>query len=338
MYTRLHTACPAAPRAWTVELRSQAGQLVLTCLQCPSGGRPVTAASARSAALAHLARHARADLRAPHLRTCHCHERGCGWHRRHRGCAGPIRLLLSCERGGRVWRLADACGACAAATAHAAVVPDTVLAQTPCLPSGGLRRRRTRGPGEHVRVAEILSYLAVALPSDTSAGARLIALQVALRVNAVLRVDLPAGLLRSLRIDSPAACRELERARWLSVVAGPGTEGVALQLRDATLLTQAPARPDRRRAADWALRRGSLARTRGTEPRLQLLGVYLAAYSDPDLGVGLREYDRVVHDCGMPDHRLSRALHDLADNGVLKTWQICPDSGDLHWKLSPGQR
>ncbi|MFF0086626.1 hypothetical protein ACFYR1_44145 [Streptomyces canus] len=187
-------------------------------------------------------------------------------------------------------------------------------------------------------MAEILSYLAVALPSDTSAGARLLALQCALRVNAVLQVDLPAGLLRSLRIDSAAACRELERARWLSVVASPGTEGLALQLRDVTLLTQAPARPDRRRAADWALRRGSLARTRVTESRLQLLGVYLVAYSDPDSGAGLREYDRVVHDCGMLDHGLSRALHDLADNGVLKTWQICPDSGDLHWTLSPGQR
>jgi hypothetical protein len=339
LFMRLHTACPAAPRAWTVELRSQAGQLVLTCRQCPPGDRPVTAASARSAALAHLARHARGDLRAPHLRTCHCHERGCGWHRRHRGCAGPIRLLLACERGGRVWRLADACGACAAATAQAAVVPDTVLAQTPCLPSGGLRRRRrVRGPGERVRVAEILSYLAVALPSDASAGARLLALQCALRVNAALRVELPAGMLRSLRIDSAEACRELERARWLSVVASRGAAGVTLQLRDATLLAQAPARPDRRRAADWAMRNGSRARTRVTEPRLQLLGIYLAAYSNPESGVGLREYDRVAHDCGVPDHNLSRFLRRLADGGVLKAWQICFESGDLHWMLSPGQQ
>ncbi|MDX3642301.1 hypothetical protein [Streptomyces sp. MB09-02B] len=42
-------------------------------------------------------------------------------------CAGPVRLLLASEHGGRVWRLADTCTACAAATAHAAVVPDTSL-------------------------------------------------------------------------------------------------------------------------------------------------------------------------------------------------------------------
>ena len=66
------------------------------------------------------------------------------------------------------------------------------------------------------------------------------------------------------------------------------------------------------------------------EPRLQLLGVYLAAYSDPDSGVGLREYDRAVHECGMPDQDLSRALRGLADSVVLKTWRICPDWGDLH--------
>ncbi|MFF2511709.1 hypothetical protein [Streptomyces sp. NPDC058086] len=187
-------------------------------------------------------------------------------------------------------------------------------------------------------MAHILSYLAAALPLDTSAGARLLALQCALRVNAVLRVGLPAGLLRSLRIDSVEACRELERARWLSVVAGPGTAGVTLQLRDATLLTQDPARPDRRRAADWALRHGSLAQTRVTEPRLQLLSVCLAAHSDRGSGAGLREYERIMHDCGMPEHDLSRALCALADSGVLKTWQVCPDSGDLRWTLPPGQR
>jgi hypothetical protein len=186
-------------------------------------------------------------------------------------------------------------------------------------------------------VAEILSYLAVVLPSDTAAGARLLALQCALRVNSVLRVGLPAGLLRGLRIDSADACRELERAGWLSIVAGPGAEGVALQLLDATLLTQTPARPDRRRAADWALRCGSLTRTCATEPGLQLLGVYLAAHSDPDSGAGLRECDQVVHGCGMPEHDLSRALCALADSGVLKTWQICFDSGDLRWTLQPGQ-
>jgi hypothetical protein len=116
---RLRTTCPVMPRAWTVELRSHASGLVLVCQQCPHAGGQVAAASARSAALAHLARHARGAFVPIHLRVCQCHERGCRWPPRHRCCDGPIRLLLACERGGRLWRLADACGACAAATAQA---------------------------------------------------------------------------------------------------------------------------------------------------------------------------------------------------------------------------
>lgn len=336
---RLRTACPAAPRAWTVELRSQAGRLVLTCQQCPLADRPVTAASARSAALAHLARHARGDLRAPHLRTCHCHERGCRWHRRHRGCEGPIRLLLACERGGRVWRLADACGACAAATDQAAVVPDTLLAG-PLRPSSDRPRRPrpARGPGERVRVGEILSYLAAALPADASADSRLLALQCALRMNTWMRVALPAGMLRSLGIDAAEACRELRQTQWLNMVDGPGAEGIAAQLRDPALLAQPPARPDRRQAADWALRRASPARIGVAETRQRLLGVYLMAHSDPSSGAGLRECDQVLRNCGMPAQELPGVMSRLTDSGVLEAWQICPSSGDARWTLVPAQR
>ncbi|MBL3666922.1 hypothetical protein JL475_13140 [Streptomyces sp. M2CJ-2] len=334
---RLRTVCPQAPRTWTVELRCLTGGLVLVCQHCPQDAWRVTAESARSAALAHLARHARSDLRAPHLRTCQCHERGCRWHRRHRGCAGPIRLLLACERGGRIWRLADACGACAAATAQAAIVPDTVLAAPLHLPSGRPRRsRRPRGPGERVRVGEILSYLAVALPADVSAGARLLALQCALRMNAYMHVELPAGLLRGLRIDTGWTCHELERARWLNVVNGPGAAGVAAELRDATLLAQSPACPDRRRAADWALRTGCPSRMGETEPRLRLPGVYLSAHSDPSSGEGRSEYDRIIRDCGLHDQGFHGALTRLTATGVLEGWRICPDSGDVHWMLAQG--
>lgn len=335
---RLRTVCPQAPRVWTVELRRQSGELVLICQQCPQSGRLVAAEFARSAALAHLARHARGDLRASHLRTCQCHERGCRWHRRHRGCTGPIRLLLSCERGGRVWRLADACGACAAATAQAAVVPDTTLA-APLHPSAARprSRRHSRGPGEHVRVREILGYLAVVLPADASAGTRLLALQCALRMNAYMRVELPTGMLRSLRIDAVDACHELERAQWLSIVDGPGAAGVTAELHDATLLAQAPARPDRRRAADWALRSGSPARRGAAEPLLRLLAIYLTAHSDPSSREGLSECDRIVRDCAMGDQVLHGALSRLTAAGTLEGWRICPNSEDLHWKLAPGQ-
>ncbi|UQA34772.1 hypothetical protein KRR37_14245 [Streptomyces sp. HNA39] len=335
---RLRTVRPQAPRTWTVELRCQTGGLVLVCQHCPQDGRRVAAESARSAALAHLARHARSDLRAPHLRICQCHERGCRWHRRHRGCAGPIRLLLACERGGRIWRLADACGACAAATVQSAIVPDTVLA-APLhpLPARPRRPRRPRGPGERVRVSEILSYLAAALPTDASAGARLLALQCALRMNAYMRVELSAGLLRGLCIDAEEACHELERARWLRAVNGPGAVGVAAELRDATLLAQSPARPDRRRAAEWAVRTGCPARIGEAEPRLRLSGVYLAAHSDPSSGAGQRECDRIIRDCGLHDQGFHGALSLLTANGVLEGWRICPESGDVHWMLAPGR-
>ncbi|WP_327715993.1 hypothetical protein OG381_11390 [Streptomyces sp. NBC_00490] len=184
-------------------------------------------------------------------------------------------------------------------------------------------------------MSEILSYLAAALPADVSAGARLLALQCALRMNAYLYVELRAGLLRSLRIDPVKACRELEQARWASIVNGPGAAGVAAELRDATLLAQSPARPDRRRAADWALRTGCPARIGGAEPQLRLSGVYLAARSDPSSGEGLSECDRIIRDCGLRDQGFHGVLSHLTANGVLEGWWICPDSGDVHWTLAP---
>jgi hypothetical protein len=48
--------------------------------------------------------------------------------------------------------------------------------------------------------------------------------------------------------------------------------------------------------------------------------------------------DRVRHDCGMTGQELHGVMGRLTDSGVLKEWQICPDSGDVHWTLAPGQR
>lgn len=334
---RLRTPCLAASRTWTVELRSHPGGLVLVCRQCPYGIRQVAAAAARSAALAHLARHARADVSPPHLRICQCHDRGCRWHPRHRGCAGPIRLLLARERGGRVWRLADACTACAAATVQAAVVPDTALAAAPQLSSSAARRRprRPREPGERTRVREMLSYLGAALPASTSAAARLLALQCALRMNAQSQVRLPAGVLRSLRLaDGPAPWRELEHARWLRTTS-PAANAVVAELLDATLLSQAPARPDRLQAADWALRVGHRARAGAIGSLPHLASVYLAAHSVPETGHGLCEFDRMTHDCAIDHAVLPDVLDQLAGAGLFASWQVCPDSGDLHWNMRP---
>ena len=120
---RLASTHATVQRIWTVELRPQPGGPALACPRCTLHGHPVQAASARSAALTHLARHARTDALPGHLRTCQCRARGCHWHPRHRGCAGPVLLALTRDRSGRTWRLADACAACAAATSHTAVVP-----------------------------------------------------------------------------------------------------------------------------------------------------------------------------------------------------------------------
>lgn len=64
---RLRPASPTTPRAWTVELRPQTDGLALVCWQCPNDGGQITTTSARASALAHLARHARGDLRPPAL-------------------------------------------------------------------------------------------------------------------------------------------------------------------------------------------------------------------------------------------------------------------------------
>jgi hypothetical protein len=92
---RLAGTPAAVRRIWTVELRSRAGGPSLVCPHCTVHATPLTAASTRSTALAHLACHARTDALPGYLRTCQCRARGCSWHPRHRGCAGPVLCSLS---------------------------------------------------------------------------------------------------------------------------------------------------------------------------------------------------------------------------------------------------
>lgn len=255
---------------------------MLSCLQC-SPSAP-TMRTAPSQALTHLAAHARHDFLPRHLRTCQCHSHGCRWHPRHRGCAGPVLLVLTRERGGRLWRLADTCAACAAATDHAAVVPDTVLATaSPAASVKRIRQRQRRraphGLSEQVRVREMLSYLAAALPARTSAPARLLALQCALRSTTAGKVNIPTGLLRGMRIASePSAFTELEAAGWLRPPTGPTHAGVSMELLDTAVRMQAPARADRARAANWILLICQMSEIRqlGATPRL--LALALAAH------------------------------------------------------------
>ncbi|WP_235029127.1 hypothetical protein [Streptomyces sp. 3213.3] len=96
---RLACAQTAVRRIWTVELRPQAGRTTLVCPSCTAHSSPLAASSARSAALAHLVCHARADVLPVSLRSRQCRAQGCAWHPRHRGCHGPIRLALARDAG-----------------------------------------------------------------------------------------------------------------------------------------------------------------------------------------------------------------------------------------------
>lgn len=328
-------AHPEVRRTWTVELRPQPGGPVLVCQHCAHSGRLLNGLSARAELLAHLALHARRAPLPTHLRTCQCHERGCCWHRRHRGCQGPIGLLLARERGGRIWRLSDTCRACAAATDEAAVIPETNLTVEVSASerkTANRRRRRPKGPDSQTRVREMLSYLASALPPDTGAASRLIALQCALRMSVAGQVRLPLGLLRSLRLGNATdPFHELAQARWLRTVPTV-PHVVAVQLLDPGLFTHHPARPDRLRAADWALRRACCIRT-DSAPLPRLVALCLAARCAPGDVQGTAEPEQVARECGIPPSSLLAVLDQLIGEEILRSWSAGQPFDDLCWML-----
>ncbi|MFM9700027.1 hypothetical protein [Streptomyces europaeiscabiei] len=317
-------------RIWTVELRPQPGGPALACPRCTLHGHPVQAASARSAALTHLARHARTDALPGHLRTCQCRARGCQWHPRHRGCAGPVLLALTRDRSGRTWRLADACAACAAATSHTAVVPATLLAPRP----PGRARCRPEppgGPAERTRVREMLTYLAAALPQFTSPAARLLALQCALRSDTHGRVQLPGGLLRGMRLHGRSELwEELEHTRWLRRTAGKYPRSQA-QLLDAAVLSQQPGSRARARAAHWALRPTPLAPPTGRPAALQLTALALASHTSG--GAGNTDMNVLARMCGHSPHQTAELLDRLTASRTLTAWHHNRETDEVFWHL-----
>ncbi|MFG2320578.1 hypothetical protein [Streptomyces tendae] len=331
---RLASTHATVQRIWTVHLRPQTGGPALTCPRCAHS--PVLpAASARSAALTHLARHARADALPGHLRTCQCRTRGCHWHPRHRGCAGPVLLALTCDRSGRAWRLADACAACAAAMSHTAVVPPTLLGTGRALPAAGRARpaRNTPafGPAEQQRVREMLTYLATALPRFSSPAARLLALQCALRADRHGQIRLPHGFLRGMRLHGRAELwLELEHAGWLHRPSRRCSP-VQAQLLDAAVLHQAPGRTGRVRAAQWALQPAPLALSPALPSALRLTALALAAHSTAGAGGG--ELDALTHQCGQPPQQLEDLLDQLVRTRLVTAWHRHHDSGEVRWEL-----
>ncbi|MFE5008759.1 hypothetical protein ACFRJ3_29715 [Streptomyces sp. NPDC056696] len=269
-----------------------------------------------------------------HLRTCQCHERGCHWHPRHRGCSGPIVLALAREQGGRLWRLADVCTACAGATNHAAIVPEPQLAATRSPhKTEPLTKNGTEDPSARIHVRDMLSYLAVALPSPTGPHARLLALQCALRADDRGRTQLPHGLLRGMHLNGEGMWwRELEQAHWLHRPPLSSTNGAAAQLLDATLLSPRPGRRGRARAADWALRTANAPALRNQGSRLQLAAVALAVHVSPGTASGTADAGQVARSCGLTGDQLITTLEQLATTGVLTAWTLDATMDDLAWQ------
>lgn len=328
---RLAGAHAAVRRIWTVELRSRAGGPSLVCPHCTVlHTRPLQAASARSAALAHLACHARTDALPAYLRTCQCRARGCSWHPRHRGCAGPVLLALTRDRSGRAWRLADACAACAAATSHTAVVPATLLAPHRA-GYAGRRPAPPGGPAERTRVREMLTYLAAALPQFTSPAARLLALQCALRADTAGCVRLPDGLLRGMRLRGRTELwEELEHAGWLRRAAGKHPHMEA-QLLDAAVLSQQPGGRARARAAQWAMRPTPLTLPTGRPPAIQLTALALASHISGD--IGSTDLEVLARLCGHSPHQTAELLDRLVAANALATWQRNRETDEVFWRL-----
>lgn len=329
---RLCTTRMTAPRTWTVELRPQPHGTLLVCAHC-SKPEPLPGRAARSEALAHLARHARCSLLPEHLRTCQCHERGCRWHPRSRGCAGPLLLVLSRELGGRQWRLADACAACAASMKEACVVPDTALTvRRHSHPDRASRRPgRTTAGQERELVRNMLSYLAASLPASVSAPARLLALQCALRSDPLGHTDVPAGLTRGMALGCIAALRqELQAARWLRPTADDAWDRAA-RLTDP--LSGLPGAKARSQAADWALRvargRSLIGMTAGT----RLTALVLLAHTRPHSNDSAADAHHVARMCGASLPQLIEEVRRLAEHQLLAAWVLDAVTDDLSWKL-----
>ncbi|MFD6311111.1 hypothetical protein [Streptomyces nigra] len=331
---RLAGAHAAVRRIWTVELRPQAGSPTLVCPSCTVRASPLQASSARSAALAHLACHARADALPVYLRSCQCRLQGCSWHPRHRGCAGRVLLALTRDRSGRTWRLADACAACAAATSHTAVVPETLL--SPRRPAASARIRPQVHGDEPQRVREMLTYLASALGCVTSPAARLLALQCALRADTHGRARLPAGLLRGMRLYRRAEVwQELAQDGWLEL---PSPRAAFLQVRllDNAVLEQAPGRGARRRAAHWALKPAPLIVPPAAKPADRLTALVLAAHTtaaDPAADMAV-----VARLCGHSPQQTEVLLDRLVAGRTLSAWHHQRDTDEVRWQPAPLHR
>ncbi|WP_344581686.1 hypothetical protein [Streptomyces lunalinharesii] len=186
----------------------------------------------------------------------------------------------------------------------------------------------------------MLSYLAAALPPEAGAGARLLALQCALRANGSGRLQIPVGLLRAMRMAQQLGpWRELEEAGWLTPLTLPRLPAVRsrtwVQLLDATVLTQVPGRADRAQGAHAALHLTSSPALRELSASEQLAGLALATHLSPDGMQGAMEAERLARVCAVPPDDLAAVLDRLVAARAAGSWSYDLGSEDITWSLGP---
>ncbi|WP_392872738.1 hypothetical protein [Streptomyces sp. LN499] len=188
-----------------------------------------------------------------------------------------------------------------------------------------------------MRVQEMLSYLATALPPRVCAQSRLLALQCALRTDAHGLVAIPAGLLRGIRISqSLAPWQQLEEENWVRPMPEPAmpaqSTGIVVQLLDHTVLTQAPTRRGRLRAADWALRTSSV-QLDGLPSAARLVALALAAQPSDSDTHGAADAYLIARACGIQLEDLTSRLDELVTSGAMVSWLLDLATEDLHWTV-----
>jgi hypothetical protein len=146
-------------RVWTVRLdpygRPSSGMVRLSCSRpaCPEQRFPGGSAAGRKAAVEHVNLHLARVRAGGGLRGgafCACRAADCAWHtsgavaeprsgaRPTAGavrCGGPVVLTVYADRAGRLWRIAETCARCAAATPDCRVL-DTATPQPRTVAAG----------------------------------------------------------------------------------------------------------------------------------------------------------------------------------------------------------
>lgn len=305
---------------WSATIDPSLRSVHCTALSCPGPGPVGPGSALREVAVRHLGIHAQRERLPEHLRTCACGQRNCRWHGRHRGCDGNVVLVLFQHRGGRSWHLADMCRDCARAVPGSAQVSlPTHSAPEPSPPKEGSTRRR--GGGEacsaEVRcmaVRAALGYTAALLSESIHVEARLLAVLCVLRLRADGRAPLPAGWLRSLRLETrERAVGELLATRGLHLVLSQ-SGGPALLVPELALTGPRP------RAGHRAQSLLTAPQLRRLSPGVRLAALTVAAWCEPGERFCRLDPDSAARGCGLTPDGLLDALTALHASGWLQCW------------------